>query len=309
MPLSPANSAGALSAPSVIPSNRAAEVETTTQPAQPQTVENRYSASTPAATVDKAASARMFKLAVEQGCYRVGAGESVRAVMEELGIAPGTSAERLLYTHSGQKPPSPVQASLIGARHNRDFKAAASIQPEAKHSPPPTADTPHHVLPALPTPQSDLLPFPIHIVRREPHPGRDPGAEAWLTEKCEKVARGANYQTFIDEIGDPTPTSDHESEDEFPQVKSVNLDVKALHDQAIGSARHAILSGKSLPATATYFSIKSESDLESLAMFAAREVGAPHVREGASFIAVKKALGLGEYGQAVQVLVEPMPDN
>lgn len=251
----------------------------------------------------------MYSLAVDQGCYRVGAGESVPAVMEDLGIAPGTSAERLLYTHSGQKLPSSVQASLISAPHNRSFKAAASIQSEPKHSPPPTADTPRHALPALPTPQSDLLPFPVHIVRREPHPGRDPGAEAWLAEKCEEVAGGADYKKFVEEIGDPTPNSDYDSEDEFPQVESVNLDIKALHDQAMGSARHAILSGKSLPATAEHFSITSKSDLESLAMFAAEKIGVPQVREGESFIKVKNALGIGAHGEAVQMLVEAMPDD
>lgn len=282
MPVSPANSVGALNAPNIVPSKQAAETETKTLSAQPQTVVNRYSASTPT-TLDKAACARMYSLAVDQGCYRVGAGESVQAVMKALGIAPGTSAERLLYTHGGQKPPSPVQA----------------------HS----TVTPRQVLPALPTPESDLLPFPVHIVRREPHPGREPGAEAWLTEKCEKVAGGADYKKFVEEIGDPTPNSDDDSDNEFPQVKSVNLDVKALHDQAMGSARHAILGGKSLTATAAYFSIKAESDLESLAMFAAEEVGVPHVRNGECFIAVKKALGLGAYGRAVQVLVEATPDD
>ena len=251
----------------------------------------------------------MFGLAVEKGCYLVDDGESVPAVMQKLGIAPGTSAEHLLYTHGGQKPPHFVQPRSTVTPHNRDFKAAAPIQSEAKHSSPPTADTPRHVQPALPTPQSDLLPFPIHIVRREPHPGRDPGAEAWLTEKCKEVAGGADYRTFIDEIGDPTPNSDCDSEDEFPQVESVNLDVKALHDQALGSARHAILSGKSLPATAAYFSIKVKSDLERLAMLAAEEVGVPHVRNGECFIAVKKALGIGAYGAAVQLLVEAMPDD
>ena len=308
MPLSPANSAGALNVPTVAQSNRGSAIDAAPRSAQPQNVVNRYSGSKPATTVDMAAQKRMYSLAVEQGCYRVGAGESVQAVMEELGIAPGTSAERLLYTHSGQKPPSPVQANLISAPHSRDFKAAASIQSEARKSPPPTADTPRHALPALPTPQSDLLPFPVHVVRREPHPGRDPGAEARLAEKCQEVAGGADYQKFVDEIGDPTPNSDDDSDDEFPQAKRVNLDVKALHDQAVGSARHAILSGKSLTATAAYFSIKAESDLEGLAMFAAREIGAPHVREGESFNAVTKALGLGKYGRAVQVLVEAMPD-
>ncbi|WP_313456982.1 hypothetical protein [Stenotrophomonas sp.] len=281
MPLSPAPSAGALNVPDVIPSNPTAEVETTTQPAQPQTVENRCSTSKPAIADEVAAQKHMYNLAVSQGCHLVGAGESVPAVMQKLGIEPGTSAERLLYMHSGQKPPHTVQT-----------RATA---------------TPHHVKPALPTPESDLLPFPVHIVRRDPHPGRDPGAEAWLTAKCKEIAGGANYQRFIDEIGDPTPDSDHDIDDGFPQVKSVNLDAKALYDQAMGSARHAMLGGKSLPAAAARFSITSESDLESLAMFAAREIGAPHVRDGECFIAVKKALGLGAYGEAVQVLVEAMP--
>lgn len=155
----------------------------------------------------------------------------------------------------------------------------------------------------------DLLPFPVYIVPREPHPYRSPEGEAWLAEMCRKVAGGADYQQIIEENGHLMPDADGESDDEYPRARSECTEFKALHDQAMGSAKHAMLSGKSLPDTAAHFSIRAEPDLHSLAMFAAERIGAPRVRRGEDFSAVKKALGIDPYGKAVQVLVEAMPDD
>lgn len=284
MPLSPASSASTLHVPKVVVTPGALEAETTPRSAQPQTIENRDSAFKPATTEDKAAQTRMFSLAVKEGCYRIDGGESVAAVMRALGIDPGTSAERVLYAHCGQKPPSPVHSGSSGGTHNCD---------------------------AAPSPMPDLLPFPVYIVPREPHRYRSPEGEAWLTEMCRKVAGGADYQQIIEAHGDlmQDAEADVVSEDAFPRVRSECTEFRALHDQVMGSARYALLSGRSLPETAAHFSIRAEPDLHSLAMFAAEKIGAPRVRAGESFNAVKKALGISAYGKAVQVLVEAMPDD
>lgn len=223
-----------------------------------------------------AAPKQMFSIAVEQGCYLLEAGKPVEAVMQTLGITPGTSAERILFAHVGRKPPQPAPSLLTGPAQSRNAE------------------------PAPPSPLPDVVPFPVHIVPREPHPYRSSGAEAWLTAACGKVARGADYQQVFADSGYTVPDSGFEGEcSEF----------KALHDQAIGSARNALLAGKSYPATVAWFHIKNKFDLFSLAMYAAEEVGAPRVRLGESFVDVKKELGIGAYGEAVQVLVEAMPDH
>ncbi len=284
MPLSPARASSALNVPTVVSTHRAAEVETTPRSAQPQTVENRDSAFKPATTEDKAAQTRMFSLAVEKGCYLIDGGDSVAAVRQALGIDPGTSAERVLYAHCGQKPPGPVCSGSSASTHNCD---------------------------AAPSPVPDLLPFPVYMVPREPHRYRSPEGEAWLTEMCRKVAGGADYQQIIEEHDHLMQDADADvaSEDAFSRARSECTEFKALHDQAMGSARHALLSGRSLAEAAAHFSIRAEPDLHSLAMFAAEKIGAPRVRMGESFNAVKKALGIGAYGKAVQVLVEAMPDD
>lgn len=242
----------------------------------------------------------MFSLAVQKGCGLIDDGESVAAVMQALGIDQGTSAERLLYAHSGQKPPAPVYSSSSGSTHDCRAGAAASAQSDARHSPPPTADVPRRVQAAAPNLMPDLLPFPVYVVPREPHRYRSPEGEAWLTEMCRKVAHGADYQQVFDDSGYQVPTSEFGGE---------CSELKALHDQAMGSARNALLAGKSHPEAVAWFHIKKKSDLLSLAMYAAEEVGAPRVRDGEDFNAVKMALGISAYGKAVQVLVEAMRDD
>ena len=224
---------------------------------------------------------QMFSIAVEQGCPLLDSGVPLEDVMQQLEITPGTSAERILFKHLGRTPPQPApSASTDPARHL-----------EAAPAPTHQRGAGQRVLP-------DLIPFPVHIVPREPHPYRSSGAEAWLTAACEKVARGADYQQVFADSGYEVPTSEFGGEcSEF----------RALHDQAMGSARNALLAGKSHPDTVAWFHIKEKSDLFSLAMYAAEEVGAPRVRLGESFVEVKKDLGIGAYGQAVQVLVEAMP--
>ena len=226
---------------------------------------------------------QMFSVAVEQGCPLLDSGVPLEDVMQQLGITPGTSAQRILFKHLGRTPPQPAPSASTDPAQHLEAAPAPTHQRGAGQ----------HVLP-------DLIPFPVHIVPREPHPYRSSGAEAWLTAACEKVARGDDYQQVFADSGYEVPTSGFGGE---------CSELTALHDQAMGSARAAILAKHSHPATVAHFHIKDESDLASLAEFAAREIGTPRVREGDSFVVVKKELGIGKYGGAVQILVEAMPDE
>ena len=135
----------------------------------------------------------------------------------------------------------------------------------------------------------------VHVLRREPHAYRPPEAEAGLADACLRVAKGADYQTLAKERGYEVTNTD---------LDGMCTEYVALHDQAMYSARMAVLGGTSFPKAAERFHIVEEVDRCSLANYAAQEVGVPRIKAGERFTVVRNALGIPLGGTAEQKLID-----
>jgi hypothetical protein len=204
-------------------------------------------------------------IATYKGHDLLAATKTLEDVREQLGITPGTLADRLL---------------AVGFKDRVPLRAAPAHRPDPR----PTRCAPD--------------PDAVHVLRREPNSNRSLDAEAGLTMMCLRVAKGADYRQVAKECGYEVTNTDFEG---------VCTEYVALHAQAMHSARMAILGGNSVPKAAARFSITESSDLYSLAMYAAREVGVPKVQAHVPLPQVKAELGISGYAEARRLLFAAIP--
>jgi hypothetical protein len=99
------------------------------------------------------------------------------AARRQLGITPGTLADRVL---------------AAGCQDRLPLRAAPVHRPDPR----PTRSVPD--------------PDAVHVLRREPNSNRSPDAEAGLTTMCLKVAKGADYRQLAEDCGYQVTNTDFE---------------------------------------------------------------------------------------------------